>query len=68
MPTNPPRGQILMEVDIAFKTTKAFRALQVVFDVMEDLAEDFEYRDDIKRAVKACRYLSNNVELVERMS
>lgn len=56
-----------MEVDIAFKTTKAFRALQCVFDVMEDLAEDFEYRDDVKRAVKACRYLSNNVELVERI-
>lgn len=66
MAQTPINGKpIMFELDIAWTKSKAFRALQCVFDVMSDIAEDFEYREDVKKAVKACRYLSNHVEVVE---
>jgi hypothetical protein len=42
---------------------KTWRALQVIAETMEDIATDFPYRDDVKRGVKAARYLLNHVRL-----
>lgn len=42
---------------------KAMRALALVLEVLNEVAEDFEYREDVKRAVRAARYLTKNVRV-----
>lgn len=42
---------------------KSLRALHVILDVLSDVAEDFEYRKDVKRAVRAAKHLIKNVQI-----
>lgn len=42
---------------------KSLRALRIMLDVLSDVAEDFEYRKDVKRAVRAARHLVKHVQL-----
>lgn len=48
-------------IDVRVRDKKAMRALAVCAEVMQSIAEDFDYRDDVKRAVKAFNYLQNNL-------
>jgi hypothetical protein len=42
---------------------KALRALQLLVELCSDLAIDFDYRDDVKRGLRAARYLLRNVRV-----
>lgn len=42
---------------------KALRAIAVIIDALNDVSEDFAYRDDVARALRAARYLMKNVRL-----
>jgi len=48
-------------VKLTFANPKCVRALRRVLETLEDLAEDFAYRDDVKKAVRAAKYLRNNM-------
>lgn len=47
-----------LKAKVTYRITnrKALRALGRVREVLEDVAEDFGYRDDVKDAVKALNY------------
>lgn len=61
MPKQPTTD---VTVRLVLENPKAYRALKVLVSVLEDVAEDFGYRDDVKRAVRAGKYLSRNVSIV----
>lgn len=42
---------------------KALRALGVLVELCESLSEDFSYRDDVRRGLRAARYLMKTVRL-----
>lgn len=42
---------------------KSIKALRVILETLEDVASDFEYRDDVKRAIRAAKHLIRNVRL-----
>jgi hypothetical protein len=48
-------------IRLVVENPKAFHALRVIASTLEDVAEDFEYRDDVKRAIKAAKYLIKNL-------
>lgn len=50
-----------LTISATFKNQKALRALRKVTEVLEDVAEDFGYRDDVKQAVKAARYAARHI-------
>ena len=60
MPLDPQAAIIV--VDVRVKNPKALRAVSCIGTVMQSIAEDFEYRDDVKRAVRACNYLFKHLE------
>lgn len=51
----------VVHVRLVVDNPKAIRALKVVLECLSDVAEDFEYRDDVKNAVKAARYLNRHL-------
>lgn len=57
----PSESKAVVVIDVRVRDKKAMRALAVVSEVMQSIAEDFEYRDDVKRAVRAFNYLQNNL-------
>lgn len=48
-------------IDVQWKNERALAALRVLLQTLQDVAEDFPYRDDVKNAVKAANYLAKNV-------
>lgn len=53
-------------VEIQFDDAKVLAALRVVNRTMEDVAEDFPYREDVKNAVKAVNYLMRHVTVAAK--
>lgn len=48
-------------VRVRAESAKTIRALEVVGEVMGSIAEDFDYREDVKRGIKAMNYLLNHL-------
>lgn len=64
-PAMPKTETLTVNVDIVVNE-KALRALRVLLELCDDLAEDFAYRDDVKRGLRAAKYLMKNVRLDAR--
>jgi hypothetical protein len=47
---------------VVFRNRKAIRAMRKVVEVINDVAEDMPWRDDVKQAVKAGRYAIGNMQ------
>lgn len=48
-------------VSLAWKDKKCLRALGVILRTLQDVSEDFDYRDDVQRAARAAKYLMKHV-------
>lgn len=48
-------------VSLAWKDKKCLRALGVILRSLQDVSEDFGYREDVRKAVNATKYLMRNV-------
>lgn len=57
----------LKKVEIVVTNRKAYRALKVAANCLLSLQEDFSYREDVRRAIKAVTYLVNNIEFVQKI-
>src|SRR5262249_10151379 len=62
-------GEVIMAqphltISVTLENKKALPALRKVVDVLEDLAEDFDYRQDVKEAVKAGKYALKHLVFV----
>lgn len=53
----------IVAVQLAPNCKRTIRALEVIAETLNDVANDFEYRDDVKRAVRACNFLLRNLTL-----
>ncbi len=49
------------KIRVGWDNPKAFRALKSLVRNLESVEEDFEYRDDVKEAIRAARYLVKNM-------
>lgn len=57
-------GLVPVQIKVAWKNPKALRALKSLARNLESVAEDFEYREDVKEAIRAARYLAKAVTVV----
>lgn len=50
-----------VRMSVVWTNERAVNALNVLLRTLEEVGEDFEYRDDVKRAIRAARFLAKNV-------
>lgn len=55
---------VTVNVRLVLTNAKAFRAINCIANVLKDVAEDFDYRDDVKRALRAAVYLGKHIDMV----
>lgn len=56
-------AESVVRMRVVLANPKARKALLSLANNLESLAEDFEYREDVRKAVKAARYLYRNLEI-----
>jgi hypothetical protein len=63
----PSPFEVNVVIKIPTESRKMLRALVCIVETMDDLCEDFAYREDVREAAKAVKYLISqlNVELKE---
>ena len=61
----PKESVAIFRLRISEKDRKSLKALQFLNRFMDEMKEDFGYRDDVLRAHKAIRFLSRNICEIE---
>ena len=55
-------------IEVILTNAKAVRALGLVAEVLDDVAEDMPWRDDVKRAAKAAIYAMKHIRVEVEVS
>lgn len=54
---------VRIRAEVVWTNKRAIRALAILAETLESVGEDFSYRDDVQRALRACRYLGKHVRV-----
>lgn len=46
---------------VTWTNERAIRAIRIIGHVLSDVGDDFGYRDDVQKAIRAARYLAKHV-------
>lgn len=60
-----PDDLVPFRIELQFTNKRAMRAMSVILETLEDIQEDFEYRQDVRRAIKAANYVMRHVKIAE---
>lgn len=52
---------VYIHAELVWTNQKCVRAISVLCNALNELGDDFSYRDDVRRAMKAATYLSKHV-------
>lgn len=52
---------VSLNVRLEWENRKAISAFRKVVEVLEEIAEDFPYREDVQQAIRAGRYAANHI-------
>lgn len=52
---------IEVRMSVVWTNERAADALNVLVNTLNEISDDFSYRDDVKRALRAARYLARHV-------
>ena len=54
---------ITVRASIVWTNERCIKAVNVLLNAMEELGDDFSYREDVQRAIRATRYLAKHVSV-----